>query len=82
MARKPKKSQSDQQPKSYDEFGDDSDGADEEVPSIDANSASGGVKSRDWRDVERYKEIRELKRRVGDDFELDDILDDLPRSRR
>lgn len=29
------------------------------------------IKARDWRDVERYKEMRELRELVGDD--LDDL---------
>ncbi|WP_293001698.1 hypothetical protein [Nevskia sp.] len=38
------------------------------------------AKSRDWRDVERFREDRELKKLIGEDF--DDFLDDKPGRRR
>jgi hypothetical protein len=28
-----------------------------------------GNRSRDWRDVERYREVRELKKLIGEDFD-------------
>jgi hypothetical protein len=78
MARKPKPKPANEAGKSFDEFADDSDVPEEDVPSVNNNGAS--VKSRDWRDVERYKEMRELKKLVGDDF--DEAFDDvLPRRR-
>jgi hypothetical protein len=82
MAGKSDKTKPDSQPnKAFDEFADDAEGFDEDVPSLDAKAArSSGVRSRDWRDVEKYREQRDLKRLVGDD--LDHLLDELTKRTR
>ena len=53
-----------------DEFVDESDNFDDDVPAVDAdgNPVGGGGRSRDWRDVEKYRELRELKKLVGEDL--------------
>ncbi|TJY63044.1 hypothetical protein E4T66_04855 [Sinimarinibacterium sp. CAU 1509] len=74
MPRKPKKQPAQTEPtKSYDEFVDDSDVIDDEVLTVDDALEISDDKSRDWRDVEKYKEERALKRLVDDDFDLDDL---------
>jgi hypothetical protein len=73
MARKPKKQQQAEPVKSnVDEFSDDLDGVDEEVILVEPIAPS--AKLRDWRDVEKLKEERDLRRHVDDDL---DLLDDL-----
>ncbi|MDE2149368.1 MAG: hypothetical protein KGJ55_05955 [Gammaproteobacteria bacterium] len=58
------------QAKPLDEFDDDGGSFEEEVPNLDADeTAALAVRSRDWRDVEKYREIRELRRLIGDDFD-------------
>ena len=37
-----------------------------------------GHRMRDWRDVEKYREMRELRRLVGDDFDFTDVLGEVP----
>ncbi len=74
MPRKPKKQPAQNEPtKSFDEFVDDSDVIDDEVLTVDDALDITDDKSRDWRDVEKYKEERALKRLVDDDFDLDDL---------
>jgi hypothetical protein len=53
-----------------DEFVDESENFDDDVPALDAdgNPVDKGGRSRDWRDVERYRELRELKKLVGEDL--------------
>jgi hypothetical protein len=73
MARKPKKQQQPEPVKNNaDEFSDDLDGIEEEV--VLAEPIVAHAKLRDWRDVEKLKEERELRRNVDDDL---DLLDDL-----
>ena len=70
MARKSKKQlQQEQQAKTADELADDSEVADEELANVDAGAA-GDAKSRDWRDVEKLKEERRLRRLIDDDLDL------------
>ena len=83
MAGRPgKKPQTPQQPanKSFDEFADDAEGFEDDMPGVDAKgNPIPGARSRDWRDVEKYREQRELKRLI------DDGLDDgfgAPRRRK
>ncbi|MGQ0530570.1 MAG: hypothetical protein ACT4PG_12325 [Panacagrimonas sp.] len=73
MARKPKqKPPQPEAPKSFDDVvpfetdsvDDDPAVIEPEVPVIDS-------KSRDWRDVERYKEMRQLRKLVDDDLDID-----------
>jgi hypothetical protein len=70
-----------QQPKPFDEFADEVEGFDDDVPAVDAKGKPKGAvpeaKSRDWRDVERYREERALKKLVGED--LDELFDERPR---
>jgi hypothetical protein len=33
--------------------------------------------ARDWRDVEKYREMRELRRLVGDEFDFTDVLGEI-----
>lgn len=79
MARKPKKPVQPAQPeaaKSFDEFVSDGEGVDEEIVNIDPEKLAPPMKSRDWRDVEKLKEERYLRRQVEDDLDLlDDLLD-------
>ena len=78
MARKPKKPQQQPEPaKSFDEFAEDAEGIDEEV--VDVEPITIPAKLRDWRDVEKLKEERMLRRMVEDDL---DLLDDGTGSRR
>lgn len=79
MARKPKPKQKPQPEaaKSFDETTPfDSEGGDEDVSAIEPDIPSADSKLRDWRDVERYREMRQLRRLVDDDLDLD--LDDPP----
>ncbi len=62
------------QPKPFDEFAEETEGFEDDVPTVDAkgNPVPGG-RSRDWRDVERFREERELRKLIGEDFgELDE----------
>ena len=74
MARKPKKQQQAEPVKNnnVDEFSDDMDGMEEDV--VIAEPSAPQAKLRDWRDVEKLKEERDLRRHVDDDL---DLLDDL-----
>lgn len=73
MPRKPKKSQPQTEPpKSFDEFVDDADIGDDDVPNVDESMSASNAKLRDWRDVEKYKEERMLRRLVDDDLDLED----------
>jgi hypothetical protein len=74
MPRKPKKQPATQTeaPKSYDEFVDDADTVDDEVINVDERLTASASKLRDWRDVEKYKEERMLRRLVDDDLDLED----------
>ncbi len=74
MARKPKKQQQAEPVKNnnVDEFSDDLDGMEEDVVIVEPIAPQ--AKLRDWRDVEKLKEERDLRRHVDDDL---DLLDDL-----
>mgnify|MGYP006144845401 CR=1 FL=1 len=56
-----------------DEFADDAESGEEEVLGVDESAAGAAEKSRDWRDVEKYKEERALRRLVDDDLDLADL---------
>ena len=73
--RSSKKAQESSSPKAFEEFDDEADGYEEDVPDIKEKESLPTHRSRDWRDVERLRELRELRKLVGDDF--DDVLDDL-----
>ncbi|PTU33066.1 hypothetical protein [Stenotrophobium rhamnosiphilum] len=73
MARKPKVQLKPEPAKTnVDEFSDDLDGLEEEVVIVEPVVPQ--AKLRDWRDVEKLKEERDLRRNVDDDL---DLLDDL-----
>lgn len=75
MARKPKQKAQPESPKSNFEEGAsfDPDAPEEDVSAIDpADPKDSSGKSRDWRDVEKYKEMRLLRRLVDDDLDFDD----------
>ena len=68
------------QPKPFDEFAEDAEGFEEDVPAIDAKgNAVPAARSRDWRDVERFREERELRKLIGED--LGDDFDERPKRR-
>lgn len=78
------------QPKTeYEEFEDDDAGdgdwddsaGDDEAPASRPGLPP-GVKLRDWRDVERHREDRELRRALGDDYDVDDDDDEAPKGKR
>ncbi len=74
MPRKPKKPQAQTEaPKSFDEFVDDAEAGDDEVISVDERVNAPASKVRDWRDVEKLKEERMLRRLVDDDLDLEDL---------
>lgn len=74
MARKPKQKPQTEAPKSFDEsvpFDADDAGDDGGMVEPDLPDVTPQTKLRDWRDVERYKEMRELRKVVGDDLDAD-----------
>lgn len=72
MPRKPKKQPAPvETSKSFDEFADDGEVLDEDVSAADESEAPGHTKLRDWRDVEKLKEERELRRLIDDDLDFD-----------
>lgn len=77
MARKPKPKPQPEASKGFDESVsfDAEDGDDAGIPEPDVPEPSAQIKSRDWRDVERYKEMRSLRKLVGDDLDADLDLD-------
>lgn len=72
MPRKPKKPQPQAEaPKAFDEFVDDAEAVEDDNFNVDESVAAANDKSRDWRDVEKYKEERLLRRLVDDDLDVD-----------
>lgn len=70
MARKPKKpAPQPEAAKPFDEFADDEAGDDE--VGVD-DEAAADAKLRDWRDVEKYKEERALRRMIDDELDFDE----------
>lgn len=69
-----KKAQADQKPKAFDEFEDDDEGFDEDVPDLEIKEPASRLCSRDWRDVEKHRELQELKKLMGDD-DFDALFD-------
>ncbi len=68
-----------QQPKPVDEDEEVEGEGWDNVADVDADAhdeASGRM--RDWRDVEKYREMRELRRLVGDEFDFTDVLGEIP----
>lgn len=62
-----KKPQPEQKPKAFDEFEDDGEVFEDDVPDLDLKEPASPVRSRDWRDVEKHRELLELRKLVGDD---------------
>lgn len=56
-------------PKPFDEFSDDSEGLDDDAPTVDAKGSMPPTTRRDWRDVEKFREDRELRKLIGEDFD-------------
>ncbi|MDR3418447.1 MAG: hypothetical protein P4L83_19940 [Nevskia sp.] len=81
MAGRPGKKPQQPAKPAFDEFAEESEGFEDDVPAVDAkgNPLPEG-RSRDWRDVEKYREIRDLKKLIGEDF--DHLFDDRPANRR
>lgn len=74
MARKlikPKQTPPPEPSKDFDENPIDSDSLEDEAPTPEPEASPQGGKLRDWRDVERYKEMRRLRRLVDDELDLD-----------
>lgn len=75
MARKSKKAdqKAAPEPKSSfdDELVDEEEAGDEEAPPVDVPPPP-ATKLRDWRDVEKLKEERRLRRLIDDDLDFDD----------
>ncbi len=68
MAGKSSKAvQADQKSKTFEEFEDDEEVFEEDIPELDIKEPVSSQRSRDWRDVERLRELRELKKLMGDD---------------
>jgi len=81
MAGRPGKKPQQPAKPSFDEFTEEAEGFEEDVPAVDAKgNPVPGARSRDWRDVEKYREIRDLKRLIGEDF--DHLFDDEPAAKQ
>lgn len=71
MPRKPKKQPAQAETaKSFDEFADDGEGPEEDISAAEAEAAA-NAKLRDWRDVEKLKEERALRRLIDDDLDFE-----------
>lgn len=53
---------------------DDAEGWEDAVVDADDKEAAANLRLRDWRDVERFREMRELRRLVDDDYGLEEIF--------
>lgn len=53
---------------------DDAEGWEDAVVDTDAKDAEADLRMRDWRDVERYREMKELRSLVDDDYGLAEIF--------
>jgi hypothetical protein len=53
---------------------DDDDSWDDAVVDTDAKDGGADLRLRDWRDVERFREMRDLRRLVDDDYGLEEIF--------
>ena len=81
MARKPKQKPQPEAAKSFEEAAPfESDGGDDDVSVIEPDGSPVDAKMRDWRDVERYKEMRQLRKLVDDELDLE--FEDKPRRGR
>ncbi len=62
--------------KTYDDFAGDDSGFTEDVPEI---ADGDGEERRDWRDVEKYREARDLRKLVDEDLEAYLFREEKPR---
>ena len=53
---------------------DDAEGWEDAVVEADGKDAAAELRLRDWRDVERFREMRELRSLVDDDYGLEEIF--------
>lgn len=53
---------------------DDDDGWDDAVVEADGKDGEADLRLRDWRDVERFREMKELRSLVDDDYGLEEIF--------
>jgi hypothetical protein len=53
---------------------DDNEGWDDAVVEADSKDAGADLRLRDWRDVERFREMKELRSLVDDDYGLEEIF--------
>jgi hypothetical protein len=53
---------------------DDNDSWDDAVVEADAKDGGADLRLRDWRDVERFREMKELRSLVDDDYGLEEIF--------
>lgn len=53
---------------------DDTEGWDDAVVEADSKDGGADLRLRDWRDVERFREMKELRSLVDDDYGLDEIF--------
>lgn len=53
---------------------DDNEGWDDAVVEADAKDGGADLRLRDWRDVERFREMKELRSLVDDDYGLEEIF--------
>ena len=70
MARTAKKKQA---PQKFEEP-DEAEGWEDGVVDADDKEGAENLRLRDWRDVERFREMRELRRLVDDDYGLEEIF--------
>lgn len=71
MPRKPKKQapQPEASKSNFDEFVDDAEVSDDDVPNVEIEAPPG--KNRDWRDVEKLREERLLRQLIDDDLDIE-----------
>lgn len=73
MPRKPKKPQPPAEgAKNFDEFVEDAESVDEDTMAADDAGGGSPLKMRDWRDVEKYKEERRLRRLIDDELDFEE----------
>jgi hypothetical protein len=53
---------------------DDNEGWEDAVVEADGKDAAADLRLRDWRDVERFREMKDLRRLVDDDYGLEEIF--------
>lgn len=73
------KAQAEAAAKTYDDFAGDDSGFTEDVPEI---TLMEGEERRDWRDVEKYREARDLRKLVDEDLEAYLFRDEVARPGR